>query len=63
MRRVALLLLATAALAGCGGDETAAPTAAPAAETVHDLANVLQLRSDFEADAGKTRLIVLFSPT
>ena len=28
-----------------------------------ELANVLQLRSDFEADAGKTRVILLFSPT
>ena len=63
MIRRTLLLLALFALAGCGGDETAAPTAAPAAEGVHELANVLQLRSDFEADAGKTRLIVLFSPT
>jgi hypothetical protein len=61
MRR-ALLLLALLTLAGCGGGETAAPTAGPAA-SVHELANVLQLRSDFEADAGKTRLIVLFSPT
>ena len=63
MIRRTLLLLALLALAGCGGDETAAPTAAPTAESVHELANVLQLRSDFEGDAGKTRLIVLFSPT
>ena len=69
MRRVALLLLALLALAGCGGDETAAPeseTAAPEsapAKGVEELANVLQLRSDFEADAGKTRVIVLLSPT
>lgn len=67
MRRAALLL-ALVALAGCGGgDETAAPadtSAAPQeATTVKELANVLDLRSDFEADAGKTRVIVLFSPT
>ena len=67
MRRAGLLLLALLALAGCGGgetaaDQTAAPEAAPAG-AVKELANVLQLRSDFEADAGKTRAIVLFSPT
>ena len=64
MRRVALLLLALVALAGCGGDEDAAPaqTVTPAAG-VKQLANVLDLRSDFEADAGKTRVILLLSPT
>ena len=67
MRRAALLL-ALLALAGCGGDdETAAPEtaepAAPATDEVKELANVLDLRSDFEADAGKTRVIVLLSPT
>ena len=63
MRRLALLFLAVLALAGCGGnDETAAPDA-PAADGVQELANVLQLRADFEADAGKTRVILLFSPT
>jgi hypothetical protein len=30
---------------------------------VKELANILDLRSDFEADAGKTRVILLFSPT
>jgi hypothetical protein len=60
--RPALLLLALLALAGCGGEKTATPAAGPA-EGVHELANVLQLRSDFEADAGKTRVIVLLSPT
>ena len=68
MRRAGLMLLALLALlalAGCGGgDDTAAPApeAAPAAP-VEELANVLGLRADFEADAGKTRVIVLLSPT
>ena len=64
MRRSALLLLALLLLlGGCGGDEeTAAPEAATT-DGVEDLTNVLALRSDFEADAGKTRVIVLLSPT
>ena len=62
MRRAALLLVALLVLAGCGGDEAAAPEAAPA-EEVKELTNVLELRADFEADAGKTRLLVLLSPT
>jgi hypothetical protein len=61
MRR-ALLLLALLGLAACGGNEAAAPKTAPAGG-VKELTNVLALRSDFEADAGKTRVIVLFSPT
>jgi ABC-type glycerol-3-phosphate transport system substrate-binding protein len=67
MRRAAVILLALLVLAGCGGDEeTATPGTATAPETataVKELANVLDLRSDFEADAGKTRVIVLLSPT
>ena len=63
MRRAALLLLLAAlALAWCGGKETAAPEATDTGD-VEELANVLDLRSAFEADAGKTRLVFLFSPT
>jgi hypothetical protein len=57
-----VLLLAALALAGCGGSDTAAPEAT--SETaVKELSNVLELRSDFEAGTGKTRLLLLFSPT
>ena len=63
MRRLALLLLASVVLAGCGGDEETAAPEATAADGVEELANVLELRADFEADAGKTRVIVLLSPT
>ena len=62
IRRSALLLLAALALAGCGSDDAAGPEAAPAG-SVKELANVLDLRADFEADAGKPRLLLLFSPT
>jgi hypothetical protein len=60
-----VVLLAALALAGCGGDNAAAPETQPAVTGagVEDLDNVLALRSDFEADAGKTRVILLFSPT
>jgi hypothetical protein len=53
-----VLLLALAGCGGAGTSEQAAP-----ADGVHELANLLQLRSDFEAGAGKTRLLLLFSPT
>ena len=62
MRRLVPILLTLLVLAGCGGDETAAPEAAPTSG-VKELSNILALRSDFEADAGKTRVILLLSPT
>ena len=63
MRRLALLLAALFLLAGCGGDDEAAAPEAASTDGIEDLMNVLELRSDFEADAGKTRVIVLLSPT
>jgi hypothetical protein len=55
------MLVGLLVLAGCGGSDDKA--AAPEPTAVQELTNVLALRSDFEADAGKTRLLLLFSPT
>jgi len=59
----ALLLLLVALLAACGGDDEPEQQAAAPEDGIRELANVLQLRSDFEADAGTTRILLLFSPT
>ena len=61
MRNAVLLLLLLAA-AGCGGGEASPRQPEPTAG-VQELENVLALRADFEADAGKTRVILLLSPT
>jgi ABC-type glycerol-3-phosphate transport system substrate-binding protein len=66
VRRAALLLLLLVlGLTGCGGggEESAATTQSEPTAGVQELDNVLALRSDFEADAGKTRVILLLSPT
>ena len=60
--RAALLLLVALALSGCGGDTSYGPLQV-VPDDVKELTNVLQLRADFEADAGKTRVLFLFSPT
>jgi ABC-type glycerol-3-phosphate transport system substrate-binding protein len=66
VRRAALLLLLLVlALTSCGGggEESAPTTQIEPTAGVQELDNVLALRSDFEADAGKTRVILLLSPT
>jgi ABC-type glycerol-3-phosphate transport system substrate-binding protein len=63
MRRIAFLLVAVLALAGCGGEDATTPEEAAPADGVQELANVLDLRAAFEADAGKRRVLFLFSPT
>jgi hypothetical protein len=64
-RRAALLLFAAVALAGCGGgaEREDPPLQGAPRESVAELDNVLALRSDFEQAAGKTRVLLLFSPT
>jgi hypothetical protein len=59
--RNGLAILVAFVVAGCGGSSDAPETASRTA--VNDLENVLRLRADFEADAGKTRVLLLFSPT
>ena len=68
MKRCTLLLLAALALAGCGGgaDAAAPPATPPAADRAGDiveLENVLGLAADFRADEGKSRVLLLLSPT
>jgi ABC-type glycerol-3-phosphate transport system substrate-binding protein len=57
MRALAAVVLALVALAGCGGDEEEAAPGVPV------LTGLEQLRADFEAEAGKTRVVLLFAPT
>ena len=68
MFRAGLRLLALALvgmlLSACGGasGETAA-TEPARRDGVTDLASILKLRADFEASAGRTRVLLLLSPT
>ncbi len=57
-----VLASVVALLAGCGGSATKA-TAPAGDDPVTDVRNVLDVRSAFEADAGKTRLLLLLAPT
>ena len=65
MRRLAFVALLVLLAAACGGEEeagTTAPAGAATAEIV-DIDGVEPIREQFEADAGKRRLLLVFSPT
>ena len=50
-------------VAGCGGSGGSDDAPAAARPTVTDLTNVDVLKNDFNADQGRSRLLVIFSPT
>lgn len=62
---VVLLGLTAALAAGCGGSgsKVATQTTSPGDRSVIELKGVAPLRSQFDQDAGKARLLVLLSPT
>jgi hypothetical protein len=61
MRR-SLALLVVLVLAGCGGSSDARPATATQ-RPLKDLVNVDALKRDFNADKGRARLLLVFSPT
>jgi hypothetical protein len=63
--RAALIVLAgvvVVALSGCGGSGEAQPAQATQ-RPLKDLVTVDALKDDFNADAGRTRLLLILSPT
>lgn len=65
MRSALTLLAGVAVLAvtGCGGSGGAPPAAQQGAERVRDVSTVDSIKADFEADAGRPRLLLILSPT
>jgi hypothetical protein len=55
VRALAAVALALVALAGCGDE--------PLPAGVEDLEGLSSLREDFEAQAGKARVVLLLAPT
>lgn len=50
-------------LSGCGGGSGDAEPAKPAQRPLKDLVSVDALKQDFNADKGRTRLLLILSPT
>jgi len=50
-------------VAGCGGSDSAAPAAQATPSPVRDLSTLEPLKAAFDADAGRSRLLLIFSPT
>jgi hypothetical protein len=61
MRRATLLLALLVLASACGSSSP--PRAEHASTRLVDVSSVLPVRGAFNRDAGKTRLLVLLSPT
>jgi hypothetical protein len=61
MRRATVLLSLLLVASACGSSEP--PRAEHAGTRLVDLSSVLPVRGAFNRDAGKTRLLVVLSPT
>jgi hypothetical protein len=61
VRRLLTVLAAIVVLAGCGGSDE--EESAPPAAGIQELTSVGPLKEAFNADAGKTRLLLILSPT
>jgi hypothetical protein len=61
VRRVPVLIALTLVAAACGSSSP--PRAERATTQLVDVSSVLPVRGAFNRDAGKTRLLVLLSPT
>ena len=64
--RPALIVLAgvvVLAVTGCGGSGDAQSVPQASQRPLRDLASVETLKNDFNADRGRTRLLLIFSPT